>query len=188
MIRINLLAGRAVPPPRRASIDLAQRVTVACSVIVVATLVVIGWRFWSLRHQSYQLQQGLTTADQEIARLGPVVHRVQALEAERNRLEEHVDLVEAFRRGQSGPVHMLDQLSRAMPDGVWLVQLEQDGDDVIVEGRTLTLGALSEFMANLEGSGYFEPPVEIIDSQLEELDQREVVRFELRAGFVLPNS
>ena len=78
MIRINLLAGSAVPPPRRASIDLGQRVTVACSVIVVATVVVIGWRFWSLRQESYQLQQELTTADQEIARLGPVVDRVQA--------------------------------------------------------------------------------------------------------------
>ena len=82
MIRINLLAGSAVPPPRRASIDLGQRVTVACSVIVVATVVVIGWRFWSLRQESYQLQQELTTADQEIARLGPVVDRVQALEVE----------------------------------------------------------------------------------------------------------
>jgi hypothetical protein len=38
MIRINLLAGSAVPPARRASIDLGQRVTVACSVIVVATV------------------------------------------------------------------------------------------------------------------------------------------------------
>ena len=83
---------------------------------------------------------------------------------------------------------MLDELSRAIPEGVWLVRLEQDGDDILVEGRTLTLGALSEFMANLESSGYFEPPVEIIDSQPEELDQGEVVRFELLAGFVLPDS
>ena len=188
MIRINLLSGSTVSTPRRASIDLGQRVTVACSVIVVATVVVMGWRFWSLRQESNQLQQELTAADQEIARLGPLADRVQALDAERLRLEQHVGLVQGIRRGQSGPVHMLDQLSQAMPEGLWLAQLNQDGDDVIVEGRTLTLGALSEFMANLESSGYFEPPVEIIDSQLEETDQGEVVRFELRAGFVLPDS
>ena len=63
MIRINLLAGSTVPPPRRASIDLGQRVTLACSVIVVATAVVIGWRFWSLRQELNQFQQQLTVAD-----------------------------------------------------------------------------------------------------------------------------
>lgn len=83
---------------------------------------------------------------------------------------------------------MLDQLSRAVPEGLWLARLDQDGDDVIVEGRTLTLGALSEFVANLERSGHFEPPVEIIDSQVEETDQGEVVGFELRAGFVAPDA
>ena len=188
MIRINLLAGRTALPPRRASIDLSQRVTVACSVIVVAMVMVIGWRFWSLRQESNRLEQELVAADQEIARLGPVADRVQALDAARSRLEQRVELVQALRRGQSGPVHMLDQLSRAMPEGLWLAQLDQEGDDIIVEGRSLTLGALSEFMANLESSGYFEPPVEIIDSRLEETEQGEVVRFELRAGFVLPDS
>jgi hypothetical protein len=64
----------------------------------------------------------------------------------------------------------------------------QDGDDVIVEGRALTLGALSEFMTNLERSRYFEPSVEIIDSQVEETDQGEVVGFDLRAGFALPDA
>lgn len=106
MIRINLLAGSTVPRPRRASIGLGQRVTLACSVIVVATVVVIGWRFWSLRQESSQLQQQLTAADQEIARLGPVVDRVQELAAERSRLEQHVGLVHALRRGQSGPAHI----------------------------------------------------------------------------------
>ena len=120
--------------------------------------------------------------------MGPVVDRVQELASERSRLEQHVGLVHALRRGQTGPVHMLDQLSRAMPEGLWLARLEQDGDDVIVEGRALTLGALLEFMANLERSGYFEPPVEIIGSQVEETEQGEVVGFELRAGFVLPDA
>ena len=118
----------------------------------------------------------------------PAVDRVEKLVAERSRLEQHVGLFRALRRSQRGPMHMLDQLSRAIPEGLWLAQLVQEGDEVIVEGRTLTLGALSEFVANLERSGYFELPVEIIDSQIEETDQGEVVGFELRADFVLPDA
>ena len=188
MTRINLLAGSAAPPPPRGSVDVVQRVTLACSVILVAMVVVIGWRFWSLRQESNQVQQELTAADQEIARLGPVVDQVERLDAERDRLEQHVELIQGLRSGQSGPVHVLDELSRAMPEGLWLAQLEQDADDIVVEGRTFTLSALSDFMANLEGSEFFDPPVEIIDSQLEETEQGEVVRFELRAQFVGPGS
>ena len=188
MVRINLLAGTGAPPPPRGAVDVGQRVTLACSVILVAVVVVIGWRFWSLRQESNQVQQELTAADQEIARLGPVVDQVVLLDAERGRLEQRVGLIQELRRDQSGPVRVLDELSRAMPEGLWLAQLEQDADDIVVEGRTFTLGALSDFMANLEGSGYFDPPVEIIDSQLEETEQGEVVRFELRAEFLAPGS
>lgn len=188
MIRINLLASRAVPPPRHTSIDRGQRATLAYILIVVATVVVIGWRFWSLRQESNQLLEQLTTAEQEIARLRPAVDRVEELVAERSRLEQYVGLIHALRRSQRGPIHMLDQLSRAIPEGLWLAQLDQDGDEVIVEGRALTLSALSEFVANLERSGYFELPVEIIDSQVEETDQGEVVGFELRADLVLPDA
>ena len=49
MIHINLLAGTTAPTPRLAVIESGWRVTVTCSVIVVATVVVIGWRVWSLR-------------------------------------------------------------------------------------------------------------------------------------------
>ena len=187
MIRINLLGGNTAATPAPASIDLGQRVTVACSVIVVATIVVLGWRFWSLRQESSELQQELAAAGQEISRLRPVVEQVLVLDADRTRLEQRVAVVEGLRGGLSGPVHMLDQLSRAMPESLWLVRLVQDADAVVVAGRSLTLGALSDFMANLEGSGYFEPPVEIIGSQLEETDQGELVRFELRAAFLIPD-
>ena len=41
--------------------------------------------------------------------------------------------------------------------------------------------ALSDFLANLESSGYFGSPVEIVDSRIDETDQGDVVQFELRA-------
>ena len=80
---------------------------------------------------------------------------------------------------------MLDEVSYAVREGLWLSELHQD-DEVVVRGRALALPALSDFLANLEASGYFQPPVEMIDSQLEETEQGEVVRFELRATFTTP--
>ncbi len=51
MIRINLLAvERKTTSPR--ALDLGQRITVGCSLLLVATAVLLGWRFWSLRQES----------------------------------------------------------------------------------------------------------------------------------------
>ena len=84
------------------------------------------------------------------------------------------------------PVRMLDQLSRSLPDSLWLTEVRQEADDVTVQGRATTLTALSDFVANLESSGHFLVPVEIIDSQLQDEADRQVVRFEVKAKFVLP--
>ena len=80
MIRINLLAGDRDGTKRGVEIDLGQKVTIGCSVILVATIVLIGWRFWSVRQDSVQLTQELTAADQELQRLAPVLERVLAFE------------------------------------------------------------------------------------------------------------
>ena len=55
MIRINLLFGSCAGAARAGGIDPGQWVTVACSVILVATVVVIGWRFWSIRESAAQM-------------------------------------------------------------------------------------------------------------------------------------
>ena len=182
MIRINLLAGLGGRGGPRSVIDLGQKVTVACSVILVITVVVIGWRFWSMRQQSAQLAQELLAADQEIARLNPLLAQVQASDTQRAQLAQRVGLIEELRRGQGGPVRMLDELSRALPDGLWLSELEQPDGALVVRGQALALGSLSDFVANLESSGRFGSPVEIVDSRLDETDQGDVVQFELRAA------
>ena len=188
MIRINLLAVERERTTRRAGIEIGQKVTIGCSVILVAAVVGIGWRFWSLRQESNQLTQELAAADQELQRLAPVLERVREFDARRAELAQRVQLIEQLRRGQSGPVRMLDQVSAALPDGLWLSELRQETNQVVVQGRATSLTALSDFVANLELSGHFTPPVEIIDGQMEETQQGEVVRFELRATFGAPSS
>ena len=80
MIRINLLSDRVTKPAARSGVDLSQRVTVACVLIFVFTVAVIGWQFWSLERESDALTQELTDADTELARLTTVQAQVEATE------------------------------------------------------------------------------------------------------------
>ena len=120
--------------------------------------------------------------------MSDVVGQRNEFEARSAELARRVSLIETLRAGQGGPVRMLDQVSRSLPDGVWLSELRQEGADITLQGRATSLIALSDLVAALESSGYFALPVTVVDSQLEPQAATEVQRFELRATFVLPPS
>ena len=103
-------------------------------------------------------------------------------EAQTALLQQRVALIEQLRKGQRSPVTLLDQVSRQLPDRVWLTQLAQAGADVTLEGRTMTLTALSDLIGNLENSGSFARPVEIVNTEVENgKDEADLMKFTVRA-------
>ncbi len=99
-------------------------------------------------------------------------------------------LIEQLRKSQTGPVHMLDQISRSLPPMLWLTALKQDDTAITIDGRCTSLTALSDFVANLEATGYFKKSVEILSSQLETPTTTgataDVVKFSVKGMFITP--
>jgi type IV pilus assembly protein PilN len=193
MIRINLLATDRSSQPRPApglSFDFGQKVTLVCSLILVATALGIGWWWWMLDRESARLTTEIASAERETARLKTILVQVAQFESQKQQLQQRVTLIEELRKGQAGPVHLIDQLSRAMPEMLWLTSLSQDGGEVTIDGRCTTLTALSDFVGNLEKSGYFRRPVEILDSQVDAVtgSKTELIKFQLKATFALPGT
>ena len=190
MIRINLLAvDRAVGKTKKASagVTSAQRVTIGAALILLATLTTIGWWFWSLHTESRQLDEEIARAEVEAQQLRSVLSSVQKFETEKARLQQRVTLIEQLRRGQTGPVHILDELSTALPDRMWLLSMSQRGADFTMEGRTTSLTGVSDFVANLQGSAWFGP-VEILDTAVDPTPAGDIVRFTLRATSENPDA
>jgi type IV pilus assembly protein PilN len=185
MIRINLLAVERERTKRpRAVIPAAQRVTIGATLILVATALGIGWWFWSLRKESRDLDTGIARAETETQQLRSVLGQVQKFETRKAQLQQRVTLIEQLRRGQTGPVHVLDEVSKSVPDRLWLTSMIQKDKEFTIDGRTTSLTALSDFVANMEGSAWFKRPVEIVDSQVEQNAQSgDLVRFTIRAQF-----
>ena len=133
MIRINLLAaerGGAAKKTRGAGgVTAAQRVTIGAALILLSTLVTVGWWFWSLHTTSLRLDEEITKAETEAQQLRSVLAQVQKFETRKAVLQQRVTLIEQLRRGQSGPVHILDEVSKALPERLWLVSMSQAGKD-----------------------------------------------------------
>lgn len=194
MIRINLLAAgeRAAAKKKGVGLSLAgQKLTIGCSAILVLAVTLIGWRYWSLTNQSAQLDLEISAAQQETTRLHSVIQQVQQFEQRRAQLQQRVVLIEQLRKAQTGPVHMLDQVSRALPPMLWLTELKQNDKvpgEVLLDGRCTTLTGLSDFVSNLEASGFFKKSIEIVSTTSEPLSQPpgELIKFSIRAQFQSP--
>jgi type IV pilus assembly protein PilN len=181
MIRINLLAVERERARTRILIPAAHRVTIGATIILLGTAVLIGWWFWSLRQESARIDEELARAEVETRQIRSVLEQVRKFESQKAVLQQRVTLIEQLRKGQSGPVHILDEVSKALPDRLWLVSMAQRDKDFTFDCRATSLTVASDFVANLEASPWFKKPVELLDSQVDSTPQGPLVRFTIRA-------
>ena len=188
MIRINLLAVEREAKKKKATFQAGQKITLACGLILVLTAAVVGWRYWALSRVSNQLDADIASAQDETRRLHGIIQQVQAFEQQKAQLQQRVVLIEQLRKSQTGPVHMLDQLSRSLPPMLWLTSLKQEDNTITIDGRATNQTSVSDFVANLESSGYFKKSIDIVSSTTEtaNTNQPETVKFQLKAVFQPP--
>lgn len=188
MIRINLLAVERERTKRRGLIAPAQRVTIVASLILLATVLGVGWWYWSLRQESAQVDEDMRKANIEMQQLQSVLTQVRKFEASKAALQQRVSLIEQLRRGQSGAVHVIDEISKAVPEYLWLTEVVQKGEDLTVAGMTTSHTGVSDFMGNLASSPWFKG-VDLIDS-VEDTTQKTavVVKFSIKAKVFNPEA
>jgi type IV pilus assembly protein PilN len=167
MIRINLLGGERKVQKKALAFDVGQRMTLACSLILVLTAAGVGYWYYALGQQSAQLDADIVRAQQEQLRLQSIIREVNQFDAQRAQLQQRVQLIEQLRSGQSIPVQMLDVISKSVPDMLWLTDLEQKGNEITMAGNSTTLISLSDFVGNLGMSPLLQKPIEIVNSTVQ---------------------
>jgi type IV pilus assembly protein PilN len=188
MIRINLLATerKAVKAVSR-GFQAGQKMMILGSLILVLVVAALGWRYWALGQQAAELEANIEAANREEERLQEILRQVREFEARKAMLQQRVDLIDELRKGQNAPVHMIDQVSRALPEMTWLTNMQQspDGYTLTIQGRCLTLTSLSDYIGNLESSRYFMRPVEIVDSTVVPATDKtpDLISFTIRGTF-----
>ena len=191
MIRINLLAVEREAKKKTATFQAGQKVTLACGLILILTAGVVGWRYWLISRESSRLDTEIASAQAESSRLHSIIQQVQNFEQQKAQLQQRVVLIEQLRKSQTGPVHMLDQVSRSLPPMLWLSELKQDPKDgsLSIAGKSTSQTGVSDFVNNLEGSGYFKKSIEIVSTSTDAqatATSPEVVSFLLKAQFTGP--
>jgi type IV pilus assembly protein PilN len=162
VIRINLLteAKQAAAKKKAPILPTGARLN---NLLFIAGLslgvLYIGIMALILTGRRRHLEEEVGRARLEADRLRSIIEEVQGYEQKKSNLQAKIDLINNLKLNQKGPVRLMDEISKALPDLVWLTVLDVSGGQVTMRGRTLSPNAVSTYLENLKKSPYFKEPV-----------------------------
>jgi type IV pilus assembly protein PilN len=180
VILINLLPHREAARKRRREAFYATLAMSAVAGVLVAGAIYV----WFAAQISEQ--QGKNTMLQtEIKRLEGQIKDIATLQAEIAALRARQQAVEDLQADRNMPVHLLNELVRQLPDGVYVTNLKQENQVVSINGVAQSNERVSELLRNLgNNSAWLSKPelVEITSGNvsLAARDQRRVSNFTMR--------
>ena len=163
MIRINLLSepkaskSRSFKPTIQMPGNLPQNLLMIA--LVALSLIFISWKWYSLKAEHADLSDKIVKAEVEKKRLDEIIKKGDTYKAQRDLLNKKISLITQLKKNQSGPVHLLDEISRKLPDFLWLDHMSGVKNGVTISGKATTYNAVSNFYNNLTGSKYFDQVV-----------------------------
>jgi Tfp pilus assembly protein PilN len=159
MIKINLIGEKKqtkTKAPSSFKMDMgAGGKNALLAAIVIAGLVIAGGWSWREKSRLADWQQKNVEADAELERLKPIREKAERYEARKELLERKIALITELKKRQSVPVHILDQVSKNLPDFLWLERMSADNAVISIAGKATAYSAVSNFYRNLASSGYF---------------------------------
>jgi len=186
VILINLL------PHRQAKREARKRAFFAGVVgSAVAGLAVVGLWFTTVQQFSAAQQQRNDFLQAEITKLDAQIKDIANLRDEIEALKARQRAVEDLQTDRNTPVHLLDELVRQTPEGVYLTSIRQTGEVVAITGVAQTNERVSELLRNtLHNSQWLERPelIEIKATTVTQAnrDQRRLFEFSMRVHIKRP--
>lgn len=180
MILINLLPHREAARKRRRETFYA---TLGFSALMGGVIAGAIYLWYAAQISD---QQGKNTLlETEIKRLEGQIKDIATLQAEIAALRARQQAVEDLQADRNMPVHLLNELVRQLPDGVFVASLKQENQVVTIQGTAQSNERVSELLRNLgNNSPWLSKPelVEIVagNVNLGPRDQRRVANFNIK--------
>jgi len=159
-VRINLLPHRA----QKRAARQRQFVSIAVSLAILG-FAVVGLVHGVLSAQIDNQKSRNTLLKGEIAKLDDQIKEIDKLRDQIQQVLARKQVVETLQANRSEAVHLLDQLVRQLPDGIYLKSVKQSGAKITVAGYAQSNARVSTLMRNIEGSPWLEKP-ELVEIKL----------------------
>ncbi|MEI6733677.1 MAG: PilN domain-containing protein [Comamonadaceae bacterium] len=180
MILINLLPHREAARKRRQDIF---NVSLGFSALMGGLLAGMIFLWFQAQISGQQSKNQVLQA--EIKRFDAQIKDIAGLETEITALRARQQAVEDLQADRNMPVHLLTELVKQLPDGVYIASMRQDSQNVTLQGVAQSNERVSELLRNLgNNTPWFSRPelVEIVSGAvaLTARDQRRIANFTIR--------
>lgn len=168
MIRINLLGVPKRKRGRGPAVSMAGEgpnpLLVALVVLVIAAVLNLGW-WYKLNRDANRIAEDTRKAQVENTRLALVKTKFEERDRQRQTFQKRLEVIGKLQQQQSGPANLLTTIGNTVnaTDAVWLTKMNDEGNNINLEGTALSIHAVANLMANLMRTGYFKN-VEIKES------------------------
>ena len=150
MIRINLLPVRAAQKKEKFRAQLS--ILILC---LIAISVACGAEWFMKQSQIDEAKSEISSIQQQINQLNRQIGEVSRYKQLQADLKKKLEILQVLKDSRSGPIHLLDELNKALPDKVWLTSYSVNGNSVSLEGLAVDENAVASFMERLVASPYY---------------------------------
>jgi type IV pilus assembly protein PilN len=152
-VRINLLPHREERRKRaRQHFAVLAGLTVALGAVIVgAGYLYIDGMVQNQNDRNLFLKGEIAKLDKEIAEIKKLKDEIAALLARKQ-------IIETLQADRAQTVHLMDQLVRQMPEGVYLQSVKQSGQAIGLRGYSQSNARVSTLMRNIESSAWLSAP------------------------------
>jgi type IV pilus assembly protein PilN len=165
-IRINLLPHRQLRRAQQQRLFAVLAVVVAglgLAAVVIGQVQLINAKSTQDRRNTF-LRAEITKLDKQIAEIKQLRDKTQDLLSRKN-------VVESLQGNRTEAVRLFDELSRRLPDGLYLKSIKQSGDSLTLSGYAQSSARVSSYMRALDETALFQDPalVEVKAAQVGKL-------------------
>jgi len=153
MPRINLLPWREAERQERQRdfmVAIAGAFVAGVVVAVLANFVYIG-------RIDYQVARN-ARLEAEIVELDKSITEINGLERQKERLLARMEIIERLQSSRPEIVHLFDEMTRQIPEGVYLTAMKQTGSSVEVTGVAQSSTRVSALMRQIDSSDWLTNP------------------------------
>ncbi|HPC82677.1 MAG TPA: PilN domain-containing protein [Thermoanaerobaculaceae bacterium] len=185
MIKVNLLVeARAEKATRQPLISIGSLSGANVNNYIILGLLlvglaVVGYRYYQLDSKRKEIRAEIAVNQKEFERLKPIIDEVEEFKKKNAELKRKIEVIEKLKQDQQGPVRIMDEVSKALPDLLWLDSLNLSGNTITIRGQALNENAVANFISNLGSSPFFQEPALNIMRQ----DAKGVFTFDLACTF-----
>jgi type IV pilus assembly protein PilN len=124
-----------------------------------------------------------TRLNEQIKVLDTQIEKINSLEAEKTRFISRMEVIEKLQRSRPEIVHVFDEITKQLPDGVYLTGITQSNGRLKFEGIAQSSTRVSAFMRNIDGSTWLkDPDLEVVETKRNSTSGATFVLFARQAG------